>query len=87
MPQPWLGRCWNTKGFFSDRITGGIHYATEGWYFILVVEHDDGVVVVDAPPTIGADFLGNNILNVVWSISHKPITHVIYSHHLSRRSS
>lgn len=70
-----------SKGFFTREIADGVHYATEGWYFMLVVEHDDGLIVVDAPPTIGSDFLGNNILKAVGEISDKPITHVIYSHH------
>ncbi|MGH3649159.1 MAG: MBL fold metallo-hydrolase, partial [Acidimicrobiia bacterium] len=70
-----------TKGFYTHELADGIHYATEGWYFMLVVEHDEGLVVVDAPPTIGSDFLGNNILNAVGEISDKPVTHVVYSHH------
>jgi hypothetical protein len=48
-----------SKGFFTHEIADGIHYITEGWYFMLVAEHDDGLIVVDAPPTIGSDFLGN----------------------------
>lgn len=70
-----------SKGFFTREIAEGIHYATEGWYFMLVVEHDDGLIVVDAPPTIGSDFLGNNILNALGEISDNEVTHVIYSHH------
>jgi glyoxylase-like metal-dependent hydrolase (beta-lactamase superfamily II) len=70
-----------SKGFFTDEIRDGVHYATDGWYFMLVMEHDDGVVVVDAPPTLGPEFLGGNILKAVREISDKPITHVIYSHH------
>lgn len=45
------------KGFYTHEIADGLHYATEGWYFMLVVEHDDGVIVVDAPPTIGRRWL------------------------------
>ena len=70
-----------SKGFYTREIGGGIHYLTEGWYFAMVAEHDDGLIVVDAPPTIGSDFLGNNLLNGIAEISDKPITHVIYSHH------
>jgi len=70
-----------TKGFYTNELADGIHYATEGWYFMLVVEHDDGLIVVDAPPTIGSDFLGNNILNAVGEVSDKPVTHLVYSHH------
>ncbi len=47
-----------SKGFYTHEIRDGFHYLTEGWYFVL----DDGLIVVDAPPTIGSDFLGNNIL-------------------------
>jgi len=70
-----------SQGFFTREIAPGVHIATEGWYFMLVVVHDDGVVVVDAPPTMGPEFNGSNVLNAVRSISDKPITHVIYSHH------
>lgn len=70
-----------SKGYYTREIGGGIHYLTEGWYFVLVAEHDDGLIVVDAPPTIGSDFLGNNLLNGIGEISDKPITHVVYSHH------
>jgi glyoxylase-like metal-dependent hydrolase (beta-lactamase superfamily II) len=70
-----------SKGFFTHEIQDGIHYITEGWYFMLAVEHDDGVIVVDAPPTIGQDFLGGNIMHAVAEVSDKPITHVVYSHH------
>jgi glyoxylase-like metal-dependent hydrolase (beta-lactamase superfamily II) len=70
-----------SKGYFTHEIRDGIHYVTEGWYFMLVVEHDEGVIVVDAPPTIGPEFLGGNILNAVRDISDRPITHVVYSHH------
>lgn len=70
-----------SQGFYTRHLGGGIHYLTEGWYFVLVVEHDDGLIVVDAPPTIGSDFLGNNILNGIGSISPKPVTHLVYSHH------
>lgn len=70
-----------SKGYFTHEIRDGIHYATEGWYFMLVVVHDDGVIVVDAPPTLGRDFLGGNILSAVREISDRPITHVVYSHH------
>ncbi|MCH8900474.1 MAG: MBL fold metallo-hydrolase [Acidobacteria bacterium] len=70
-----------SKGYYTREISNGIHYLTEGWYFVMVAEHDDGLIVVDAPPTIGSDFLGNNLLNGIGEISDKPITHVIYSHH------
>lgn len=70
-----------SKGYFTHEIRDGIHFVTEGWYFMLVVVHDDGLIIVDAPPTIGPDFLGGNILNGVREVSDRPVTHLIYSHH------
>jgi len=69
------------KGYYTDTIGGGIHYVKDGWYYQLVVEHDDGLIVVDAPPTNGQYFLGGNILSAIGEISEKPVTHLIYSHH------
>lgn len=70
-----------SKGYYTDSLGGGVHYVKDGWYYQLVVEHDDGLIVVDAPPTNGQYFLGGKILTAIGEISDKPITHVIYSHH------
>ncbi len=70
-----------SKGYYTDSIGGGIHYVKDAWYYQLVVEHDDGLIVVDAPPTNGEYFLGGRILQAIGEISDKPITHLIYSHH------
>ncbi|MFQ5968354.1 MAG: MBL fold metallo-hydrolase [Acidimicrobiia bacterium] len=70
-----------SKGFFTHEISDGIFYITEGWYFMLAVVHDDGVIIVDAPPSIGPTFAGDNILNAIAEVTDKPISHVIYSHH------
>ena len=78
---PALMEAIQSKGFFTREIQDGIHYITEGWYFALAVVHDDGVIVVDAPPSIGPTFAGDNLMNAVREITDKPITHVIYSHH------
>ncbi len=72
-----------SKGFFTHEIRDGIFYITEGWYFMLAAVHDEGVIVVDAPPSIGPTFAGENITHAISEITDKPITHVIYSHHHS----
>ena len=78
---PALMEAIQSKGFFTREIEGGIHYITEGVYFMLAVVHDDGIIVVDAPPSIGPTNAGDNLMNAIGEISDKPITHVIYSHH------
>ena len=58
-----------------EEINDGVYWITEGTYQLMFVVTDDGVIVADAPPTIG-----DNILAAVGEVTDKPITHVIYSH-------
>lgn len=69
------------RGYYTDTIGGGVHYVKDGWYYQPVIEHDDGLIVIDAPPSNGQYFLGENILTALGEISDKPVTHVIYTHH------
>lgn len=69
------------RGFYSREIRDGIYYITEGRYFMLVVVHSNGVLVVDAPPSIHAAVRDGGLRSAVETISSKPITHVIYTHH------
>src|ERR1700733_12990219 len=43
---------------------------------MIFLDTAEGVVAVDAPPTIG-----NNILRAIASVTRSPVTHAIYSHH------
>ena len=43
---------------------------------MIFVTTAEGVVAVDAPPTIG-----NNILRAIATVTSAPVTHAIYSHH------
>jgi glyoxylase-like metal-dependent hydrolase (beta-lactamase superfamily II) len=63
------------KGYFVEEIGDGIYWVTEGTYQIMFVTTGEGVIVVDAPPSIGS-----NILNAIAEVTDEPITHVIYSH-------
>ena len=63
------------KGYFVDEISNGVYWVTEGSYQVMFVTTGAGVIVVDAPPSIGA-----NILNAIAEVTNEPITHVIYSH-------
>lgn len=63
------------KGYFVEEIKDGLYWATEGAYQFMFLTTGEGVIVVDAPPSIGA-----NILNAITEVTDEPITHVIYSH-------
>lgn len=63
------------KGYFVEEINDGVYWVTEGTYQVMFVVTGRGVVVVDAPPSIG-----ENILKAIAEVTDEPITHVIYSH-------
>jgi glyoxylase-like metal-dependent hydrolase (beta-lactamase superfamily II) len=63
------------KGYFVEEISDGVYWVTEGTYQVMFVTTGAGVIVVDAPPSIGA-----NILTAIAEVTDEPITHVIYSH-------
>jgi glyoxylase-like metal-dependent hydrolase (beta-lactamase superfamily II) len=58
-----------------EEIRDGLYWVTEGAYNTIFLVTDEGVVAVDAPPTIG-----KNYLKAISEVTDKPITHVIYSH-------
>jgi len=63
------------KGYLVEEIGDGLYWATEGAYQVMFLTTGEGVIVVDAPPSIG-----ENILKAIAEVTDEPITHVIYSH-------
>jgi len=63
------------KGYFVEEISDGLYWVTEGAYTMMFLTTGMGVIVVDAPPTIG-----EKILKAISEVTDEPITHVIYSH-------
>ena len=63
------------KGYFVGEISDGVYWVTEGVYSMMFLTTGEGVIVVDAPPSIGG-----NILNAITEVTDERITHVIYSH-------
>ena len=63
------------KGYFVEEIKDGLYWITEGTYHAMFLTTGEGVIVVDAPPSIG-----ENILKAIKETTDEPITHVIYSH-------
>lgn len=63
------------KGFFVEEIAEGLFWATEGAYQVMFLTTGQGVIVCDAPASIGG-----NILNAVSEVTNEPVTHVILGH-------
>jgi glyoxylase-like metal-dependent hydrolase (beta-lactamase superfamily II) len=75
IPEAAKGPTIPSKGYLVEEIRDGLFWVTEGAYNTIFLVTDDGVVAVDAPPTIG-----KNYLKAISEVTDKPITHVIYSH-------
>ena len=64
-----------SKGYLVEEINDGLYWVTEGAYQAMFLTTGEGVVVVDAPPSIG-----ENLLKAITEVTEEPVTHVIYSH-------
>jgi len=63
------------KGYLVQEIRDHLYWVTDGSYNTMFLVTDKGVVAVDAPPSIG-----KNYLKAISEVTNKPITYVIYSH-------
>jgi glyoxylase-like metal-dependent hydrolase (beta-lactamase superfamily II) len=75
LPEAAKGPAIPSKGYLVEEIRDGLFWVTEGAYNTIFLVTGEGVVAVDAPPTIG-----KNYLKAISEVTDKPITHVIYSH-------
>ena len=63
------------KGYLVEELGEGLYWITEGMYQTFFLTTGEGVVVVDAPPS-----LAQHILKAVSEVTDEPITHLVYSH-------
>ena len=63
------------KGYHVEEMGGGLYWVTDGIYQVMFLTTGEGVIAVDAPPT-----LGQNYLAAIAEVTELPVTHVIYSH-------
>ena len=75
IPETAKGPAISSKGYLVEEIRDGLYWVTDGAYQTIFLLTDKGVVAVDAPPSIG-----KNYLKAISEVTDKPITHVIYSH-------
>jgi len=81
IPKSALGPALNEQGYYVGRVERNLYWVTDGVYQSAFLTTRDGVVLLDAPPTIG-----NNLRRAVDEIAaangvSNKITHLIYSHH------
>ncbi|WDE02946.1 MBL fold metallo-hydrolase [Thalassomonas viridans] len=75
VPASAFGPALNEQGYYVAEIRDGIYWVTEGVYQAMFITTGEGVIVVDAPPT-----LGKKLLSAIAEVTEETISHVIYSH-------
>ena len=75
IPEAAKGPTIPAKGYLVQEIRDHLYWVTDGSYNTMFLVTDKGVVAVDAPPSIG-----KNYLKAIAEVTNKPVTYVIYSH-------
>jgi glyoxylase-like metal-dependent hydrolase (beta-lactamase superfamily II) len=83
LPETAVGPALNEQGYYVGRVERNLYYVTDGTYMCAFLTTSDGVVVLDAPPT-----LGHNIQRAINEIAEangvsNKVEYLIYSHHHS----
>jgi glyoxylase-like metal-dependent hydrolase (beta-lactamase superfamily II) len=81
VPRSALGPALNEQGYYVGRVERNLYWVTDGTYQGAFLTTPDGVVLFDAPPTIG-----HNLQRAVDEVAaasgvSNTVTHLIYSHH------
>ncbi len=81
VPRSALGPALNDQGYYVGRVERNLYWVTDGVYQSAFLTTADGVVLFDAPPSIG-----HNLRRAVDEIAaangvSNTVTHLVYSHH------
>jgi glyoxylase-like metal-dependent hydrolase (beta-lactamase superfamily II) len=81
VPGSALGPALNDQGYYVGRVERNLYWVTDGTYQSAFLTTSDGVVLLDAPPTIG-----HNLRRAVDEVAaangvSNSVTHLVYSHH------
>ncbi|WP_405066536.1 MBL fold metallo-hydrolase [Kribbella sp. NBC_01510] len=81
IPPSALGPAVNAQGYSVGRLERNLYWVTDGTYQAAFLTTKDGVVLFDAPPSIGHNL--QRAIDEIASangVSNK-VTHIVYSHH------
>jgi glyoxylase-like metal-dependent hydrolase (beta-lactamase superfamily II) len=81
VPPSALGPAVNAQGYFVGRVHKNLYWVTDSTYQAAFLTTKDGVVLFDAPPSIGHNL--QRAIDEIASangVSNK-VTHIVYSHH------
>src|SRR5882757_1145520 len=81
IPPSALGPAVNAQGYFVGPVENNLYWVTDGTYQAAFLTTREGVVLFDAPPSIG-----HNLQRAIDDIASRArvsnkVTHIVYSHH------
>ena len=81
IPESSLGPAVNEQGYYVGQIERNLYWVTDGVYQCGFLTTSDGVILLDAPATIG-----HNIQRAIDEIANandvsNKVTHLVHSHH------
>src|SRR5215218_5613137 len=81
IPRSALGPALNEQGYFVGRVERNLYWVTDGVYQSAFLAPPDGVVLFDAPPSIGQNL--RRAVDEIAAANGVPntVTHLVYSHH------
>jgi len=81
IPTSALGPAVNADGYYVGRVERNLYYVTDATYQAAFLTTKEGVVLFDAPPTIGHNL--QRAIDQIASDNGVPnkVTHIVYSHH------
>ena len=81
IPGSALGPAVNEQGYYVGRVEANLYWVTDGTYQSAFLTTSDGVVLFDAPPSIGHNIQrAVNEIATAHDVSNE-VTHLVYSHH------
>ncbi len=81
VPRSALGPALNDQGYYVGRVERNLYWVTDGVYQSAFLTTRDGVVLFDAPPSIGGNL--RRAVDEIAAADGVPgtVTHLVYSHH------
>ena len=81
IPRSALGPALNDQGYYVGRVERNLYWVTDGVYQAAFLTTADGVVLFDAPPSIGGNL--RRAVDEITAANGVPntVTHLVYSHH------
>jgi glyoxylase-like metal-dependent hydrolase (beta-lactamase superfamily II) len=81
VPRSALGPALNDQGYYVGRVERNLYWVTDGVYQSAFLTTRDGVVLFDAPPSIGHNLRrAVDQITTAEGVTNK-VTHLVYSHH------